>query len=144
VHNILNVLRPGSLGLSYNWDTMTDVRSSADETINDADCFHIIGTTKTPEDTELWIEKTSFIIRRMEETIVITEELGAKISSERQSVKNIETLTAALKKAGISNDRIEQTLTHLAKDVTLSTYRHIYDYQTVTVNQAVDASLFNS
>ncbi len=143
VHNILNILVPGSLELSHVWHEMTEIRLLPDEMVDGAECFHIIGTIKNSEDAEVWVEKKSSIVRRLKETIVITEETSAKMRAEQQSAERIEMMTKALKKAGLSDERIEETMTHLATaGAKPMTYSHIFNYTKVTVNQPIDDAVF--
>lgn len=145
VNHILNILVPDALKLSHNWHEMTEVKSLSKETVHDAECFHIIGTIKNSEDCELWLEKETYIVRRLKETIVITEEMSAKMRAEQQSKGRIEMMTKALTKAGLSDENIAETIAHLKTDAFKpTTYRHIYDYPKVTVNEPIDDALFNS
>lgn len=144
VLNILNIIVPGTLQLSQNWHEMTEVRSLPEELVDNVECFHIIGTAKNSEDTEVWIEKNSFIVRCLKETIIITEEMSAQMRVEQQSMERVEIMKEAAKKAGMSDENLEKTLAHL---VTVGfepmTYSHIYKYTTVTVDQPIDDTLFS-
>ena len=59
---------------------------------------------------------------------------------EQQSKGRIEMMTKALKEAGLPDDKIAETLAVSATVASrLMTYRHIYNYTTVTVDQPIIA-----
>lgn len=145
VNHILNVLVPDALKLSHNWHEMTEVKCLPEEMVHDAECFHIIGTIKNSEDCEVWLEKETCIVRRLKETIVITEDMSAKMREDQRSEKRLQMLRTIAKKGGLSDERIEETIAHLKTDAFKPmTYRHIYDYKKVIVNEPIDDALFNS
>ena len=74
VHRVLNLLVPGALELSHLWQEMTEVRVLANELVDGVECFHIIGTIESSEDCEVWLETRSYLVRRLKETTVMTEE----------------------------------------------------------------------
>jgi hypothetical protein len=145
VHNILNILVPGALKLSHNWHEMAQVKSLPDELVHNKECFHIIGNIKNTEDCELWLEKETFIVRRIKETLIITEEMSAKMREEQRSEDRLKMMRTTAKKAGLSDEIIEETIAHLkTESFKPMTYRHIYDYTKVSVNEPIEEGVFNT
>lgn len=138
VHIILNVLVPDSLGLHHPWHAMADVRLLDDDT----ESYHLIGSSRAGDDTELWIARDSFLVYRLKETIVITEERCVEMRAYAQSEEQVEIMVAALKKQGISDEMIAETISGLSESFEPTTYVLDYKFNSIKVNQALDDSLF--
>jgi hypothetical protein len=142
VHAILNMLLPGVIELTHSLHGMTGVKYLDDGKIGENNCLHIIGTNENSDDTEAWIEKDNFLVRRIKQTIVITEAKCAEIRAEMLTDENIAALRDALTKAGLSADMIEQAVASQSSAFEPRTYQHIYDYTSVSVNQPIGDSAF--
>lgn len=145
VHNILNILVSGAVELSHNWHEMTDVRLLDEKIVDDVPCLHIIGTINNSDDCELWLEKDKYLVRRLKETIVITESMSAAMREEQQRPDRLEMMRTMAKKAGLSDKQIAETIAHLVTaGFQPMTYSHIYNYTTVTVNETIEHGLFTN
>lgn len=138
VHIILSVLAPDSLGLRHPWHEMTGARVLDD----DADSYHLIGSSRAVDDTELWVAKDSFLLYRLKETNVVTEEQCEEMRAYAQSEEQVEIMVAALKKQGISDEMIAETISGLSESFEPTTYVLDYKFNSIKVNQTLDDSLF--
>lgn len=144
VNHILNIMLPGALELSWNWHEMTDVKALPEELLHDVECFHLLGTTESSEDCEVWIDKETYLVRRLRRTLTITEDICAQIFEELTSERSLEIFRDMAEKSSLPDEKIEETIAHL-KDTVFEpkTCRHIYDYTKVVVNEQIDDELFN-
>ncbi len=149
VHIILNVLSPESLGLYSPWHEMSDVRRLDDqafdlpeESSRVGDCYHIRGTSRTVDDTDAWVEKDTFIVRRVRETSVITEQQCEEMRAFAQRSDQVEMMVRALKKEGIAEEVIAETIAGLATIFEPRTHFSEYNYNSVRVNQVLEDSVF--
>jgi hypothetical protein len=142
VHLMLNMLAPNSIVLNQYWNQMTNPTLLPDEQVNGADCFHVTGSTKKGGQSEAWLEKETFLIRRLREQSVITREMADRMTDHNQSTKNIESFRAMAEKAGLLPDSINLALEHMAEPVKPRTFEHVYDYTTVSINQDIANSVF--
>jgi hypothetical protein len=134
VHIILNILSPESLGLDSPWHEMIDVRRLDDQALDlpagsssngsVRDCYCIRGTSRAADDTDVWVEKDTFIVRRIKETSVITEQQCEEMRAFAQRPDQAETI------AGLAT--IFQPRTHFSE----------YNYKSVRVNQVLEDSVF--
>jgi len=123
---------------------MTEMRFLPEDLVNGAECFHIIGNGQHSDDTKVWIEKNTFFVRRLEEKTITTVEDCSRMLEETQSEQHKKLMIKEMKKAGLSSDLIEFTLTELAKGFQPSTSCDIYNYQIINVNQPIDDALFTA
>lgn len=142
VHLMLNMLAPKSIELNQYWNQVTNPTFLPDEQVNGADCFHITGDTKNEGQSEVWLEKKTFLIRRLREKSVITREIADKMTDHNKSTKNIESFKAMAEKAGLLPDSINLALEHMAEPVKPRTFEHVYDYTTVSINEDIANSVF--
>jgi len=144
VNHILNIMHPGALELSWNWHEMTDVKALPEELLHEVECFHLLGTTENSEDCEVWIDKETYIVRRLRQTMTITEDVSAQVFEELTSEKSLEIFRDMAEKGSLPAEKIEEAIAHLkAAGFEPKTYRHIYDYTKVVVNELIDDALFN-
>jgi hypothetical protein len=139
---IVNILSPVALELFNYWFRLVNTRRLPDENMHDFECFHIIGTSKVIDDVEVWIEKNSFIVRRIKETTVIDEAKSNQLNSKVQSPENIKTLRHALQNAGVTKKMIETVIDALPNSFQQKTYQHVYDYPKVNLNQPINDIIF--
>ena len=149
VHIILNVLSPESLGLYSPWHEMIDVRRLDDQALDlpeesDSvrDCYHIRGTSRAVDDTDVWVEKDTFIVRRVRETSVVTEQQCEEMRAFAQRPDQVEMMVRALKKEGIAEDVIAETIAGLETIFKPRTHFSEYNYKSVRVNQVLEDSVF--
>ncbi len=149
VHIILNVLSPESLGLYSPWHEMSDVVRLDDQTLDFPeqsgsvrDCYHIRGTSRAVDDTDVWVEKDTFIVRRVKETSVITEQQCEEMRAFAQRQDQVEMMVRALKKEGIAEEVIAETIAGLATVFKPRTHFTEYNYKSVRVNQALEDIVF--
>ena len=124
VHIILNILSPESLGLDSPWHEMIDVRRLDDQALDlpagsssngsVRDCYCIRGTSRAADDTDVWVEKDTLIVRRIRETSVITEQQCEEMRAFAQRPDQVEMMVRALKKEGIAEEVIAETIAGLA------------------------------
>jgi hypothetical protein len=149
VHIILNVLSPESLGLYSPWHEMSDVMRLDDQALDFPeesgsvrDCYHIRGTSRAVDDTDVWVEKDTFIVRRIKEMSVITEQQCEEMRAFAQRPDQVEMMVRALKKEGIAEEVIAETIAGLATIFKPSTHFSEYNYKSVLVNQVLEDSVF--
>ena len=139
VGQILNVLLPKTLGQRKNWSDISQLQSLQDETINGSECFHILGKLKTADESELWIEKRSLLIRRIKQSYVTTEEDCAQMNSQMQTEE------FWLKVFPDDVEKVKEMITSFeSQKMQPSVMVTIYDYLTVKVNEPVDTRLFEA
>ncbi|MFN8555662.1 MAG: hypothetical protein U0103_29705 [Candidatus Obscuribacterales bacterium] len=136
VHNILNLLIPDVIELLNPWYKMNDVRFASDDLIDGIECFHIVGNCKTPKDIEVWIDKQSLLVRRIEETMVIPKRNTAEQSNY------LKMMSESMERAGLSQEVIEEAQQRAMKRTGPKTYRHIYNYPYVKVNHFINERIF--
>lgn len=149
VHIILNVLSPESLGLYSPWHEMIDVGRLDDQALDlpeesgiVRDCYHIRGTSRAVDDTDVWVEKDTFIVRRVKETSVITEQQCEEMRAFAQRPDQVEMMVRALRKEGIAEEVIAETIAGLATIFKPRTHFSEYNYKSVRVNQVLEDSVF--
>lgn len=149
VHIILSVLCPQSLGLHSPWHEMCDVRRLDDQAIDLPEesgsfrnCYHIRGTSRAVDDTDVWVEKDTFIVRRIKETSVITEQQCEEMRDFAQRPDQVEMMVRALKKEGIADEVIAETIAGLATIFKPRTHFSEYTYKSVRVNHVLEERLF--
>ncbi|MBA4074525.1 MAG: hypothetical protein C0508_05735 [Cyanobacteria bacterium PR.023] len=155
VHIILNVLSPESLGLYNPWHEMIDVRRLDDQALDlpdvssssssngsVRDCYCIRGTSRAVDDTDVWVEKDTFIVRRIKETSVITEQQCEEMRAFAQRPDQVEMMVRALRKEGIAEEVIAETIAGLATIFKPRTHFSEYTYKSVRVNQVLEDSVF--
>lgn len=143
VHQILNILLPRTLGLSWGWQDMREIDMLEDELVNGADCFHLTGTTKTAHDTEIWIEKGRLLVRRLREKHVMTEENCRDFEVQMQSEEFSDMEIEAMKKQGMSPEAIAKAISDfknykMEPSITYS----VYEFTSIAVNEPIDNVLF--
>jgi len=140
---IFKILAPEAVtGARRAWYKMSEIISVTEEAIADADCFHITGITENGEPIEVWLEKESFLVRRIKETLVLTEELRAKILAHQQTNENVERMKSSMQKTGLPAEAIEKAMARLSKAIKPGSSEYILDYRSVSVNEPVDDSFF--
>lgn len=151
VHIILNVLSPESLGLYSPWPEMSDVMRLDDQVLDFPDgssngsvrdCYHIRGTSRAVDDTDVWVEKDTFIVRRIKEKSVITEQQCEEMRAFAQRPDQVEMMVRALKKEGVAEEVIAETIAGLATIFKPRTHFSDYTYKSVRVNQVLEDSVF--
>ncbi|CAN5576227.1 hypothetical protein BH11CYA1_BH11CYA1_21060 [soil metagenome] len=138
VHVILNLLIPNAIGLYHPWPEMTDVKRLDDQD----NCYQIIGTSRGVDDTRVWIEKETYVVRRLKESNVVTEQKCEEMRAYSQQPEQVEMMVNALKKQGISEDMIAATINGLDTMFKPTTYVSDYRYNSVTVNHSLAKSVF--
>lgn len=105
------------------------------------DCYHIRGTSRAVDDTDVWVEKDTFIVRRIKETSVITEQQCEELRAFAQRQDQV-VMVRALKKEGLAEEVIAETIAGLATIFKPSTHFSEYNYKSVQVNQVLEDSVF--
>lgn len=62
---IIKLLIPECVSTNPLWYEMRDVKLVDEEMVNNFSCFHIVGTNRIEDDTEAWVSKDDFIVRRL-------------------------------------------------------------------------------
>lgn len=62
---ILLLLRPGSIGFNYKWYQMKTIGDLDEEDVAGTLCYHLSGCAVAEGDTEVWIDKGNFLVRRL-------------------------------------------------------------------------------
>lgn len=140
VNTISNILFSEPHEMRNEWHNITGVHFLPVTVVNDVECFHLVGTNKHIDDIAIWVDKSEFLIRRLEHRTVMTDEDCSRMIDEVET----ELLRNEMKNSGISSEAIESTLTDLASSFVPCSYSHIYNYKTVNVNQPIADSLFTA
>ena len=61
---------------------LKDLRLTESEVVGEHDCFRIVGSSCRPEDTVLWISKSDYSLRKVQEFSLITAEQSAQWAEE--------------------------------------------------------------
>lgn len=128
VHLILMLLLPEYAPKKFIWSEMKDIRLLKEEVIHKCPCYHLLGSTRKPEDTEAWISKDEFMVRRLRKHTEHTEE-------ERKAL--FDRVAKAVEKAGRP---IDEALSAIKGGS--DKYSTEYSYVEVDTNIALDDELF--
>lgn len=143
VNQISSILIPSSSCLKFHWHEMTDLQLRQNETVQDVECSLLSGTSKTPDDTEVWIDIKTLQIRRLRQKKVTTEEDANKINEYTQSQNHIDKIVEGLKGKGLPDEAIDEALRIKKMHRMLpTTSYYTFDYLEVGANDPVDESLF--
>jgi hypothetical protein len=124
VHRILTLLLPGCVDLRSSWFDARGLRETENEEVNGFSCHHLVGTSESPDDMEVWVSKNDYVVRRIR-NYDSTIALGALV----RSIDTGET--------GSSPDLI------LHRTFPDSQYYNEYNYLEVAVNQTLPDHWFD-
>lgn len=126
---ILKLLFPECIKMNNVWYEMQGARLIDEEDFGGHLCVHIQGTSKRAKDTEVWLGKDDFIVRRVRQHTEITAEEG-----KRLKIRALE----ALEKAGMPTDNIPEETFAPRK------YYHEYNYHKIAIDQDLPKELFRN
>jgi hypothetical protein len=129
VHMILKLLFPEGIQITGVWHEMQNVKLLDDEEIGGSCCYHLIGETKRPDDTEAWISKNNLVVRRLRVHRRLTPE-----DRGRMNAKRIE----GLQKAGVPPE-------HFPKEsLEVREYYQEYNYDQILTDIELSDQLFTA
>ncbi len=130
---ILRTLTPDAFKPGTSWHDLNDVKLLFDEKMGDTECFHLVGTFRKVEDTEVFIEKGTNLVRRLICKVILTDEdcrqLQTKIDSKRKDWK----------KGGRNSKQIARDIQLLTLAFVPGTDIYTYDFNDILVNGSIDA-----
>ena len=138
---VLDALVPKQKKGGKAWYEITKAFSMPDEIINDASCFHIVGSRRNPDDIEVWIEQSTFHIRRIVSKVIITEDDCQKMNSDIGNARGRK-LVKGMKKAGQTKKEIESSMSLLQAAFYPGTDVYTYDYNEVHTNEVISSDYF--
>jgi hypothetical protein len=112
------------------WHEMSASNVVGSEDVDGCLCHHIVGTTDTENDTEAWIDKDTYLVRRLRIKSVSPADFAQQF---------LAMATEMTEKAGIPLDKLTGINTVLNSDIC-----HQYNYRQVSMNQPLPDQLFNS
>ncbi len=142
VSGILYLLVAEVLGPDNLWQDMSDIQALDSEVVYETECFHLTGRNVTGDDTEAWIEKDSYLVRRIRETTIVTEAKRAEIIAALQSEESLELMGNIFASSGLAAEAIELAKDSLPTFLLPMTYQVTYSYSSVIVDQTIHDSVF--
>jgi hypothetical protein len=120
--------------LPFMWSEMRDSRIIKEEVVNGYPCYHLIGTTNTTYDKEVWISKEDYIVRRLKTKIEITN---------TQAEEQFSAMMAALKDSGQDLRELPTNYQDLLRYLpNLPSTEYVHNYRSVMVDKPLPVDLF--
>jgi hypothetical protein len=145
---IIELLLPDWNHCKNGWPDMDDVRRLDDEAVDLNECFHLLGSnsrSSSSDGMELWIEKETFLVRRLIEVVSVSEQQVEQAISILQSKERMELMAKTMRAMGWSDDLIEGVVAAVPEvKVPIEPYRYEYNFNSVSVNQSIEDSVFAS
>jgi hypothetical protein len=133
---ILRALIPDVFKPGMSWYDLNSTKLLSDEKLGDTECFHLVGTFRKVDDTEVFIEKGSNLVRRIISKVILTDEdcqqMQPMIDSKRKDWK----------KGGRNSKQIARDIELLTLAFVPGTDVHTYDFNDIAVDGIIDARQF--
>lgn len=125
---ILKLLIPDCVDVNTIWYEFQRIKLLQEELVDGFPCYHLVGSCTNDNDTEAWISKEDFMVRRLREHSTISTEDRERTKTEAARI---------LEKMGISPDsfpKLEQNIS----------YTDEFNYSKVVTGVSMPDHLFNS
>lgn len=94
---ILKLLIPDCVDLNTVWYEFQNIKLLQEEIVGGVSCYHLVGSCTNNDDTEVWISKEDFMVRRLRDHFTLSNENRERIMTEAAPI---------LEKMGISPESI--------------------------------------
>jgi hypothetical protein len=123
---ILKLLLPDCIEVRSAWYDMQDMNMD-EEPVDALMCYHIIGTDRKTDDTEAWISKDDFLVRRLRRRTEISQEESERMLAEAR--KHLEDI-------GLPQGDLP------VRSIPAQKFTDEYNYREVKINQPIADEIF--
>lgn len=134
---ILGLLLPESFEGLDGQQEISEPRNLPDENVNGIECFHVGATGEEFGELKMCIEKSTFLVRRVNLTWAMPEEFTASIKQHMRTVSGLDAKISTIKPELSFDDFLDKVLP-TAGEVCI-----VWNYSKVTVNAPIEEALFS-